>query len=276
MRKRIINIIEFGRGDSKRIVGILEEKLNAAGFSPVRDSIDGAELIIVIGGDGSFLRTLQKYDFPPIPFVGINTGHLGFFQELYEDDLDWFIKKYLEENYKKQCYRTISGSVEHEEGSFEFRALNEISVKSADARLAQMDIYLGDNLIEKFYGDGVVIATPAGSTSYNYALGGVIVDPGIDLIQLTPIAPIHTTAYRSFTSGIVLPPGLPVMISPDPDFVSEGSESGRRMMIAIDGNYGHFPGVKSIEAVLSEQNVNLLRFKDYVFWTTVKQKLLTP
>ena len=276
MRKRIINIIEFGRGDSKRIVGVLEEKLSAAGFSPVRDSIDGAELIIVIGGDGSFLRTLQKYDFPPIPFVGVNTGHLGFFQELYEDDLDGFIKKYLEEDYKKQCYRIISGSVEHGEGSFEFRALNEISVKSADARLAQMDIYLGDNLIEKFYGDGVVIATPAGSTSYNYALGGVIVDPGIDLIQLTPIAPIHTTAYRSFTSGIVLPPGLPVKISPDPDFVSEGSESGRKMMIAIDGNYGHFAGVKSIEAVLSEQNVNLLRFKDYAFWTTVKQKLLTP
>ena len=276
MQQRIISIIDFGRGDSERIACTLTEKLDKAGFKPVRDSIDGAELIIVIGGDGSFLRTLQKYDFPDVPYVGVNTGHLGFFQELSPDDLDEFVSKYQAGEFQKQCYRTVSGCVEYEGGKRSLRALNEIVVKTADSRLAHLNIYIGDSLVEKFYGDGVIISTPAGSTAYNYALGGSIVDPRLDLIQLTPLAPVHTTAYRSFTSGIVLPPGLPARIFPDSDYVYDSGATEREIIIAIDGYELRLSRIKSIEASLSEQSVTLLRFKNYEFWTTVKQKLLTP
>jgi NAD+ kinase len=274
MRK--ISIIDYGRGKSEQIAGVLTEKLGAAGFSPVRDEIVGAELIIVIGGDGSFLRTLRRYDFPPVPFVGVNTGHLGFFQELSEDDLDEFIEKYLSGQYRQQCYRTVSGSVEYSGGKRILRALNEIVIESADSRLAHFDIYIGENLVEKFHGDGVIISTPAGSTAYNYALGGSIVDPRLELLQLTPIAPVNTTAYRSFTSGIVLPPGLPVRIFPDPDSADDDSGTGRETLVATDGNETRFSGFHYIVAGLSDLSVTLLRFKDYEFWTTVKQKLLTP
>jgi len=276
MKERIIGIIEFGRGDSDRIASMLMEKLSMAGFSPMRDSVEGAELIIVIGGDGSFLRTLQKYDFPEIPFVGVNTGRLGFFQELFENDIDGFIDTYLKGQYQKQCYRTVTGSVEYKDGRISLRALNEFAIKVADSRLAHLDIYIGENFIEKFYGDGIVIATPAGSTAYNYALGGSIVDPRIDLIQVTPIAPVNTTAYRSFTSGLILPPGLPVRILPDPDFVLDESDFKRETLIMMDGNELRLSGVRRIEAELSEKNVTILRFNNYEFWTTVKQKLLTP
>jgi NAD+ kinase len=252
------------------------EKLRAAGFCPVRDSIEGAELIIVIGGDGSFLRTLRRFAFPAAPFVGVNTGHLGFFLELSEGDFDEFIEKYLCGQYKRQCYRTVFGSIEYEGGSLTLRALNELAIKAADSRLAHMDIYIGDNLIEKFHGDGVIISTPAGSTAYNYALGGSIVDPRLELLQLTPIAPVNTTAYRSFTSGIVLPPDLQVRIFPDPDSADDDGGAGRETLVAIDGDETRFSGVRHIEAGLCDQCVTLLRFKDYEFWTTVKQKLLTP
>jgi NAD+ kinase len=276
MPERIISIIDYGRGDSERIAETLSDKLSQAGFVPVRDEATGAELIVVIGGDGSFLRALQDFDFPPVPFVGINTGHLGFFQELSEDDLDEFIEKYPAGEYKLQSYRTVSGCVEYAGGKRTLRALNDIAIKSSDARLAHFDIYVGENLVSKFHGDGVIISTPAGSTAYNYALGGSIVDPRLELLQLAPIAPVNTTAYRSFTSGIVLPPGLPVRLFPDPGSADDDAFAGRETLVAIDGNEKLFTNVRRIEAGLSEQSVTLLRFKNYEFWTTVKQKLLTP
>jgi len=272
----MISIMDYGRGISEQIAEQLAEKLSAAGFSPVRDRIDGAELIVVIGGDGSFLRTLQRFDFPPVPFVGVNTGHLGFFQELSVDDLDEFIEKYLSGSYRQQCYRTVSGSVVYSGGTRTLRALNELAIKTSDSRLAHFDLYIGENLVEKFHGDGVILSTPAGSTAYNYALGGSIVDPRLDLLQLTPIAPVNTTAYRSFTSGIVLPPGLPVRIFPDEGTADDGSGDQRETLMAVDGNEIRLPGLRKLEAGLSELKVTLLRFKEYEFWTTVKQKLLTP
>lgn len=287
MDKDIISIIHHGHGGADRIAGALAEKLRAAGFAPVTGGIEGASLIIVIGGDGSFLRTLRQFDFPAIPFVGVNTGHLGFFQELFEEDIDEFIEKYNTGRFKRQSYRTVSGCIEYDSGRQTFRALNEIAIKAADSRLAHLDIYIGENLISEYHGDGVLISTPAGSTAYNYALGGSIVDPRLDLLQLTPIAPVNTTAYRSFTSGIALPPGLPVRILISDSAGSSlaaataagaNDEEGvfNEILIATDGNERRFSGVIHIEAGLSEQSVELLRFKDNEFWTTVKQKLLTP
>jgi len=276
MHERIISIIDYGRGESELIAAALAEKLRAADFCPVRDEVAGAELIIVIGGDGSFLRTLQRFDYPDAPFVGVNTGHLGFFQELDVNDMDGFVECYLHGRFRQQCYRTVCGSVEYAGGVSTLQGLNEILVKSSDSRLAHFDIYIGESLVEKFHGDGVVISTPAGSTAYNYALGGSIVDPRLDLLQLTPLAPVNTTAYRSFTSGIALPPGLPVRIFPDPDSADDGNGAGRETLVAIDGNESRFAGVQCIEVGLSERSVTLLRFKNYEFWNTVKRKLLTP
>jgi len=273
MHDRIISIIDYKIGDSGELVGALAEKLRAADFCPVTDDVKGAELIIVIGGDGSFLRTLERFDFPQAPFVGFNTGHLGFFQELSEDDLDEFIEKYTHGRFGQQCYRTVRGVIDYDGGSRKLRGLNEIIIKAAGSKTAHLNIYIGENLVETFSGDGVVISTPAGSTAYNYALGGSIVDPRLELLQLTPIAPVNTTAYRSFTSGILLPPGLPVRIFVDSD-AAYGEERGT--LIAIDGNEELFSGIKSIEVGLSEQSVTLLRFKNYEFWDTVKKKLLTP
>jgi len=273
MYERKISIIHYGKGEAEKIAKALEEKLEAADFYPVRDEAEGAELIVVIGGDGSFLRTLKRLDFPETPFAGFNTGHLGFFQELQEDDLDEFVERYTHGQFGQQRYRTVHGGVEYSGGIQSLRGLNELSIKAADSKTAHLDIYIGEHLVEKFSGDGVVISTPAGSTAYNYALGGSIVDPRLELLQLTPIAPVNTTAYRSFTSGIVLPPGLPVRIFPDTDSCDEAD---REVLVAIDGKEERFSGFKRIEVGLSEQIVTLLRFKNYEFWDTVKKKLLTP
>jgi len=273
MYERKISIIDNQHKGSENFVEELISKLLEAGFRPLLNDAGGAELIIVVGGDGSFLRTLEQFGFPEVPFVGFNTGHLGFFQELQSDDADEFIERYLQGKFGQQRYRTVLGSIHHEGGVQTMRGLNEISIKAADAKTAHLDIYIGENLVEKFSGDGVVISTPAGSTAYNYALGGSIVDPRLELLQLTPIAPVNTTAYRSFTSGIVLPPGFSVRVFPDPDHA--GDETGHETLVAMDGKEERFKSFRHIEIGLSEQSVTLLRFKNYEFWNTVKKKLLT-
>ncbi|MCL2493915.1 MAG: NAD(+)/NADH kinase, partial [Clostridiales bacterium] len=183
---KIIGILQNGSGGSEWLAALLGEKLRTAGFEPLPDAVDGAELVVCIGGDGSFLHALRRFDFPDIPFAGFNTGHLGFFQELDEGDIDFFLTKYKSGGYVRQIYRTVEAVIEHDAGSLRVRGLNEIVVRGADARLCHLEIYIGDSFIENFSGDGVVVSTPAGSTAYNYALGGSIVDPRLSLLQLSP------------------------------------------------------------------------------------------
>ena len=85
---------------------------------------------------------------------------------------------------------------------FKAKFLNEITVKSVLPKPVHIDIYIGNQFIETFSGDGILAATSAGSTGYNYSLGGAIMDPRLSNIQLTPIAPISSTAYRAFTSSL--------------------------------------------------------------------------
>ncbi|MDR0875753.1 MAG: NAD(+)/NADH kinase [Clostridiales Family XIII bacterium] len=269
MQKRKISLIDYGIGGAEEIKSALASRFAAEDFETLGDSVEGAELAVVIGGDGTLLRTLARFDFPDIPFVGINTGHLGFFQELDAADADAFVFNYMQGDFTEQKYRTVEAEIEHDGGITRIHGLNEIVVRGEGSSLCHLDIYIGDRLIEKFSGDGIVVSTPAGSTAYNYSLGGSIIDPSLDLLQLTPMAPVNSTAYRSFTSGIVLPPGLPIEIYPD-------AESSTGVFVSVDGVETHASAIRRVGISLSDRKVTLLRFKNYEFWNTVKKKLLMP
>lgn len=253
---------------SKSTEKTLRDKLSAAKIALSDTLDDEVELIICIGGDGAFLEAVHTFDFPSVPFIGINTGHLGFFQEIAPDQLDEFIENYLAGKYSIQSMTTVKALVEHDHKIDEFTALNEIIVKSDGNYSIHLDISIGGGLIERFSGDGILISSPAGSTAYNYSLGGSIVDPRIDLIQVTPIAPMNTTAYRSFTSSLILPHDLSLGIIPDV------SGSKGRLLVTHDSYAAEYDSVDNIEIKLSDQRVKLLRFENYDFWTKVKSKFL--
>ncbi len=120
--------------------------------------------------------------------------------------------------------------------------------------------------LERFSGDGILVATSSGSTAYNYSLGGSIVDPRLDLLQVTPIAPMNTTAYRSFTSSILLPAEVSLEIYPVYD--------DNRIFILNDGKETGYSNVKDVKVEVSDTMVHLMRFKNYDFWNKVKTKFL--
>ncbi|MBE6030733.1 MAG: NAD(+)/NADH kinase [Clostridiales bacterium] len=251
---------------SKKTKELLAKKLDKSGYLVVSEVEDDTELIVCIGGDGSFLEAIHKFDFPHIPFIGINTGHLGFFQEILPEQLDEFIFNYGQGRYSLQPLSTVKAVVIAGDAKTELHALNEIVIKSENSHSIHLNISIGGSFIERFSGDGILIASPAGSTGYNYSLGGSIVDPRLKLLQVTPIAPMNTTAYRSFTSSILLPPDMTIGISPE--------ESRGGIVIAADSLEYKFDRISGVNVSLASTYVNLLRFESYDFWNKVKTKFL--
>lgn len=247
--------------------GILVEELTKAGFKVSEEIEKETELLISIGGDGSFLKTIHKFDFAEVPVIAINTGHLGFFAELSPDKINEFINKYINKEYSIQQVYAIEASIVTKKKSINISAINEIVIKNTQSRTVHLDLQVDGIKIEHFSGDGMLISTPMGSTAYNYSAGGSIVDPKLDLIQLTPIAPMNTNAYRSFTSSIILPTTSVISISPEYDFENS-------ILIVIDGKQYKFSQIEEVKIYKSNYKLKLLRLKGYEFWHRVAEKFL--
>lgn len=264
---RLITVFSNGSAISKKTENILRQKLEKSGFVVTSQFSPQAELIVCVGGDGSFLNALREYDFPDIPFVGVNTGHLGFFQELHPDQLDEFIFKYKKNEYEVQDLKTVQASIYVGDQTCIKTGLNEIVIKGARSQMIHLNMSIGESFIERFSGDGILVATSAGSTAYNYALGGSIVDPRLNLLQITPISPMNTTAYRSFTSSVLLPSGLQVTIYPEQD-------DDHGVLVVTDGAEQRFTHIDKVCVDVGPKIVRLLRLDHYDFWTKVKSKFL--
>jgi len=152
-----------------------------------------------------------------------------------------------------------------------YLSINEIVIRGEGERLMHLDINIQGNNIANFSGDGVLICTPAGSTAYNYSLGGVIVDPDVDMLQITPIAPVNNVAYRSLTSGIIVPTQTSIEIIPV-------ANEYKRVVVIQDGRIVINGEVKSnVERVVvrvGEKKAKIIRFSDYGFWNKVKDKII--
>ncbi len=267
MKKKYIDIFTNGTDVSLQTRSILVKKLTDKGYEVSFEYSGKAELIICIGGDGALLKAVHSCDFPGCPMIGINTGHLGFFQEISPENLDMFISDYENRQYSIQELSTVKAMVTTLDGTCNSHlGLNEIVIKGRHSYSVHLDISIGGMSIERFSGDGILVATSAGSTAYNYSLGGSIVDPRLKLLQVTPIAPMNTTAYRSFTSSILLPSDLSLGVIPE--------HNDDMIFILNDGTETEYSNVKKIDVMISETYVQLMRFKNYDFWNKVKTKFL--
>ncbi len=251
---------------SQRIATEITEKMEALGAVRTEDETE-ADLIFCIGGDGALLRLLRQYRFPKAPIVGINTGHLGFFQEITTDGIDEFIRMLQRGDYHIQENSGLTAEIMTKNGETQITAINEIVIRGEGERLMHLDMSIGGNHVSRFSGDGILICTPAGSTAYNYSLGGVIVDPEVDMLQITPMAPVNNSAYRSFTSGIIVPTNKTIEIVP-------AGEGDRFAVVIEDGRIVVRDEVKKVTVRVAERKARIVRFSNYNFWSKVKDKIL--
>ncbi|MCR5416792.1 MAG: NAD(+)/NADH kinase [Pseudobutyrivibrio sp.] len=161
------------------------------------DVAPDVECIITVGGDGTVVRVAQNISNPKIPIVGLNCGHLGYLCDMTVDNIESCLDQLLADNYKISERMMLEGEYSGDSSSH-FRALNDIVVSSKASGLFVLDLTVKVNGIQLYNHncDGLIVATPTGSTAYNLSANGPIVSPHSDCIILTPINP-HTLNSRS-------------------------------------------------------------------------------
>ena len=155
------------------------------------------EMVIVLGGDGAMLDAARRIAPAGIPILGINMGRVGYMTELEFDEIE-LIKKVFEGKYKINERSMLEALVESKNGQKKFSgyALNEATVTNgAAARIVDIQLSDGDELVHTYRADGLVVATPTGSTAYSLSAGGPIVDPKLACFCVTPICP-HSLSAR--------------------------------------------------------------------------------
>ncbi len=252
---------------SLQVAGALTQELRGVGIRLCENAED-ADLFVCIGGDGTFLRLLRAFGYPSKPIVGINTGHLGFFQEFTPDGLPELVRVLRDGCFSIQRHRLLRATVTESGGrSTEFYAINEICVKGLRAKMVHLDMSIGASFIEHFSGDGLLFASPAGSTAYNYSAGGSISDPRVEVLQVTPISPMNTVSFRSFTSSLLLPSDGQIDVYPLKEFNTGFS-------LLADGAATDYQEAESVRIDYADAHVQLIRSAGYDFWAKVQSKFL--
>ena len=206
--KKIKRVLVYGsssflkKNETKSIIKYLSRKCSLVDIFTLGEDLNKPngkkyDLILSIGGDGIFLSA-SKYAYSnSTPIVGLNFGRIGFLADLDKKNLQLKIKDILEGNYIIDKRTLLSGSVISNDKKYNSIALNDIVINNRGIlKMIEMNIYVNENLITKQRSDGVIIATPTGSTAYAMSNGCPIVSPNSDVTCIVPIAP-HSYGQRS-------------------------------------------------------------------------------
>lgn len=145
--------------------------------------------------------------------------------------------------------------------------VNEIVIKGIKSKVVHLEVFINDNHLEKFSGDGIIVATPAGSTGYNFSSGGSIIYPSLKALQITPLSPISSRVYRSLLNSIIIPGDIPITI--EPEFLYENS-----ILIVVDGVEFKYKNINKISYSISEKTISRLNFDKNMYWNNLKSKFL--
>ncbi len=178
---------------------VLRSKCHREGFSyvSVEELYSQPDILIVLGGDGAMLDAARHVAKAGIPIIGINMGRVGYMTELEADETE-LLTKFFEGNYRIDERSMLEASVITKNGQKKFSeyALNEATVTNgAAARIVDLQLFDGEDMISTYRADGLIIATPTGSTAYSLSAGGPIIDPKLSCFCVTPICP-HSLSAR--------------------------------------------------------------------------------
>lgn len=249
--------------ESFQVAEKVKAKLETANFELAEKDYD---LAIAIGGDGSFLRMVKTANFnKDCLFVGINAGTLGFAQEVSMDAIDEFIEDLKTSDYKIEQIGIQEIEITTDDTVSKHLALNELVIRDIDLNTVNLDIFIEEQLLERFVGDGMLIATSFGSTAYNLSFGGSIVYNSFHTLQLTPIAPLNNKSYRNLLNSVIVPDNKVVRLHP--------INRTKDLLITIDGDNNKYKNVKKVETTQT-RTIQIVRMKDYNFIKKINDKFL--
>ena len=228
------------------------------------DLYANADIIISLGGDGTFLRAASKVIERGTPVFGFNLGTLGFLTEFDKNSIDTTVDRITKGDYEIEERRVLAVNIQKKDKKEFFGyALNDcVVMRTMRQNMAYLQLYIRDIFVDSYPCDGIIVATQTGSTAYSLSAGGPIIEPGNDVVLTTPICS-HSMGNKTIVSR----PESPVKIVP--------YGRSKSMQVIVDG-YRHGT-VKPGEAVLCEEcdrKVRIIRVDPPNFYTTVRTKLI--
>jgi len=278
--RSVVVVAKIGPTESPRIASTLAEWLDRKGIDARYDSetatairrSDGVsrdnlppdvDLAIVAGGDGTLLSVARSAGPQGIPILGINFGSLGFLTELQAEEMFAGLEAVIAGRYAIDERQTLRVRYRRRNGDIrEYAVLNDVVVtKSALARMIDIEVKVDGEYVATYTSDGLILATPTGSTAYNLSAGGPILDPRMGAFVVSPICP-HTMTYRPLV--------VPRSVRLDVSLHSQDEE----VYLTIDGQVG-FPFYPEEELSIDDhpQPVRLLRVAGLSFFEVLRRKL---
>lgn len=267
---QVTNVIKnyLEKNGDEVIVEIMDdEKIYGKEEAAFFDDTNRPDAIIVLGGDGTMLRAARDYVEEEIPLLGVNLGTLGYLAEVEKANIEHALEKLVNKDYFIEERMMLEGNVLRDGNSVVYTvALNDIGVlKAQPFRAINFDVYVNGQFLKSYGADGMIISTPTGSTGYNLSAGGPVVEPGADLLVLTPICP-HTMTSRS----IVLSGEDEVYIE-----IKEAKNGGVQDAFAMSDGAGHFE-LKTGDTIVmrrSDKRTRIIKLNRVSFLEILQRKM---
>ena len=230
-------------------------------FTTHLDLKSGFDLMISLGGDGTFLKAVSFIRDSGVPILGINTGRLGFLSNLSKSQIAQTLQRFNDGQYEFQKRSLLRVQTDNDLFADENFALNELTLQKKDtSSMIKVQAYLGDKFLNTYWADGLIVATPTGSTAYSLSCGGPIITPGCQVHILTPIAP-HNLNVRP----VVVPDHMPISLQ------VEGRD--RTYLLSLDGHSQHIKQGEKVIITKAEFMINVVKFEDNNFLDTIRNKM---
>lgn len=226
-------------------------------------SIEGVDMAFSIGGDGTFLRTAAKIGEAEIPILGINAGRLGFLADVQFDEAESAIPDIVTNGKYEVEYRNLLHlDIPECQQKYQKFALNEVAILKRDASsMVSVTVSVDGILLNQYDADGLIIATPTGSTAYAMSAGGPILQPQSHCFEIVPIA-AHSLNAR------------PLVIKDSSVIDIEVSSRNNLFLVATDGLPLHLTTQYKLQLKKAEHTIGVVRRPDHTFYDTMRKKLM--
>jgi len=226
------------------------------------------DIVIVIGGDGTQLSAFHHFEsqLENVRFLGIHTGHLGFYADWQVFEIEELVKSLVKDAGKEVTYPLLEVTIHTSAGEeFTWLALNEATIKYNFGTLSA-DVHLNGGFFESFRGDGLLISTPTGSTAYNKAIGGAVIHPTLEAMQLTEIASANNRVYRTLGAPIILSHTDTVRVVVHPQTADP--------VITVDNVQVCMDDVEWIESRVAKRKIRFVEYRHMNFWQRLQTSFI--
>ena len=221
-----------------------------------------ADMALSIGGDGTFLKAASRVGEKEIPILGINTGRLGFLAAISPDEMEETFDEIYQGKFIAEPRRVLKLTCENNILKGNPYALNEVAVLKRDSSsMITIKAYVNNELLNIYQADGLIVATPTGSTGYSLSVGGPVVAPGCDCLVLSPIAP-HNLTMR------------PVVVPGESTLSFKVSTREKRALVTLDNRNYQVEDGATFKVSKSKNSVFLVRLQNISFYDTLRNKMM--